>query len=189
MYWSMRAELQRIYGGKIRFPPLQELIKRIKRENNLQVSRAVLRKKSNAIDWLCENYSICKSYLEIHLDPGAVTDSDRRVQARWSEAKEIDERFTRTTGAKLSAHQLVTIARRAAAQCGLRVDRDATRSRAVTLTWFAENWNLVESHIDLNGILVESHPEVTSPVSEADYSYEWPDDALCFDEETAFLDW
>lgn len=188
MYWSMRAELQRIYGGKIRFPPLQELIKRIKRENHLQVSRAVLRKKSNAIDWLCENYPICRRYLEIHLDPAAVTDSDRRVQARWSEANEIDERFTRMTGAKLSAHQLVTIARQAAARCGLRVDRDATRSRAVTLTWLAENWNLIESHIDLSDVLTESQSAGTSPISDAE-AHEWPDDELWFDEEPTFLDW
>lgn len=141
MYWPMRAALEKTIGPKLPFKSIRDMLLHCRDTFGIRIPRDVFRKKNEAILWMCEHSDMFVEMLDAPLEQGCLMEGDMsRVQVAWAESPEMEDRLYRVFGRKPKMTECVDFARDLARRHGLKVDRQATRSRAVLLAWFVENW-------------------------------------------------
>jgi hypothetical protein len=146
LFWETRTLLEGTIGPKIRLTELTTLMQQIARDHQLHIPRMAVRRKNNAIQWMCENIKHAESVLSPVAQPANDRASvEARVKRNWAMIPTVRRWLRAQSDRRPRMPDMIATATHFAETLKIRIDRQARRNRDALECWFAENWSAVSS--------------------------------------------
>jgi hypothetical protein len=185
LFFVVKEALAQHFGPRELFEPLADFIRAVRLKHGLPGPREVLRRKDNAVVWLCAQWHLAEPILAQipRFDEQQHSKECQELAGRWREICRIEKLFTDKLGRKPRKADLLDLADEIATSHSLKVPRDARRNNKILLRWYAEKWDEIGSDV-LKSFDPDLHqtPAPASTISPATIA------PIVFDEEASTVD-
>jgi hypothetical protein len=161
-----------MFGPRLPYAPILNLLREIAREHDLKLPREVSRKRDAAIAWLAAHLDLARPHL-VAQDTGECPQNpaQARVHANAHQIAAVEAWLVDIFDHSPVMHELLPKALEWSATMHILVDRDARRNRLVLECWIIENWDAISAIQDP----LADQSDCLEPEPTRDFSAEFPD--------------
>jgi post-segregation antitoxin (ccd killing protein) len=171
-FWAVRGCLERMFGPRLPYAPILNLVRKIAYDHDLKLSRDISRKRDAAIAWLAANLDLAQPHLGApHSVEFPQTAAQARVHANTDQIASVEDWLLNIFGHCPVMHELRQKAIEWSATMRTGIDRDARRNRLVLQCWIIENWDAIRAIQEP----LADQSDCIEPDPTRDFSAEFPD--------------